>query len=112
MHFVKTGAAIAIVNASADDRDFADTAALIEKMDLVITVDSAVAHLAGALRRPVWNLLQHSAYWVYGVGTQSTPWYDSMRLYRQPAPGDWQNLMAEIVNELRTLVRRKGGRSQ
>ena len=102
--FEKSSEAMIIVNAGAEDRDFADTAALIESLDLVITVDTAVAHLAGALRRPVWNLLDYSPYWIYGTAGETTSWYPTMKLYRQRLPGDWPELMTRVATDLRELV--------
>jgi hypothetical protein len=75
------------------------TAALIAALGLVITVDTMVAHLAGALGRPVWLLLPHQADWRWGAGVH-TPWYPGMRLYRQPAPGDWNSVIARITADL------------
>jgi tetratricopeptide (TPR) repeat protein len=76
--------------------DFAETAALIAALDLVITIDTAVAHIAGALGRPVWVLLPHVAEWRWGSGFM-TPWYPSARLYRQPTPGDWDGLVGTVA---------------
>lgn len=69
--------------------DFADTAAVIETLDLVITIDTAVAHLAGALGRPVWVMLPFDPDWRWLTGRGDTPWYDSARLFRQGQPHDW-----------------------
>jgi hypothetical protein len=76
--------------------DFADTAAVIEQMDLVISVDTAVAHLAGALGRPVWVLLPHAADWRWLQGRDDSPWYPTARLFRQAAMGDWQRVLAAV----------------
>lgn len=84
--------------------DFADTAAVLERLDLIIMTDSSVAHLAGSLGRPVWNLLQYMPYWIYGHDTDRTPWYPSMRLFRQKTPGDWDQVFAEVEQALRDLV--------
>lgn len=88
--------------------DFADTAAVLERLDLVIMTDSSVAHLAGSLGRPVWNLLQFMPYWVYGDGkgdwADTTPWYPSMRLFRQTTPGDWDSVFAAAEQALRQVV--------
>jgi tetratricopeptide (TPR) repeat protein len=76
--------------------DFADTAALLDLMDLVITVDTSVAHLAGALGRPVYILLAFNPDWRWFTGRADSPWYPSARLFRQPAPGDWATVIAEV----------------
>lgn len=68
---------------------FVDTAAALKRMDRIVTVDTAVAHLAGSLGLPVWLLLPHSPCWRWLVGTSTSPWYPSMHLIRQPSPGDW-----------------------
>ena len=76
--------------------DFADTAAVIEQLDLVITVDTAVAHLAGALGRPVWILLPYAADWRWLHGRGDSPWYPSALLFRQPALGDWRTVLDAV----------------
>ena len=85
---------------SAALADFADTAALLSLMDLVISVDTAVAHLAGALARPVWLLLPFSAEWRWLTLRADSPWYPTMRLFRQPAPGDWDAVLADVARAL------------
>jgi len=85
-------------------QDFADTAAALERLDLIIMTDSSVAHLAGSLGRPVWNLLQYMPYWIYGDKGNTTPWYPSMRLFRQNTPGDWDQVFAEASQALRQLA--------
>ena len=84
--------------------DFADTAALVANLDLVISVDSAVAHLAGALGRPVWLLDRFGHCWRWLAGRRDSPWYPLMRIYRQPAPGDWDSVLAEVAGDLRLLA--------
>jgi tetratricopeptide (TPR) repeat protein len=85
--------------------DMADTAALIESLDLVISADTAVAHLAGALGKPCWLMLRYSSEWRWLRERRDSPWYPGMRLFRQPAPGDWAAVIAEIRNELRAVMR-------
>jgi hypothetical protein len=80
--------------------DYAETAALIENLDLVITVDTSVAHLAGALGKPVWILLPHAPDWRWMLGRSDSPWYPSARLFRQPAPGDWSSVLAQAMGAL------------
>ncbi len=82
-------------------RDFADTAALLSLMDLVISVDTAVAHLAGALDRPTWLLLPYAADWRWLAPDRSdSPWYPTMRLFRQPSPGDWPTVLHGVGEAL------------
>ena len=80
--------------------DYAETAALIDTLDLVITVDTSVAHLAGALGKPVWLLVPHAPDWRWLLGRTDSPWYRSARLFRQPAPGDWTSVLVRIAEEL------------
>lgn len=84
--------------------DFADTAALLEQLDLLIMTDSSTAHLAGSLGTPVWNLVQFMPYWVYGDRGGRTPWYPSMRLFRQKDDQDWAPVFAEAMEALRDLA--------
>ncbi|HEY3898203.1 MAG TPA: tetratricopeptide repeat protein [Chthoniobacter sp.] len=83
--------------------DFADTAAFMAELDLVITVDTAVAHLAGALGRPVWTLLSFVPDWRWGLEGEDTPWYPTMRLFRQPALCDWESVIQRVEAELGRL---------
>jgi len=76
--------------------DFGDTAALVESMDLIITVDTSVAHLAGALGKEVWILLPISPDWRWLLARNDSPWYPSARLFRQPSLGDWDSVLAEV----------------
>jgi len=88
------------------DRDgaFLDTAAVMQHLDLVITSDTAIAHLAGALGRPVWVLLSVGCDWRWLVGRADSPWYPTMRLFRQRALGDWAGVLAEVVAALQAEV--------
>ncbi|HVT87539.1 MAG TPA: tetratricopeptide repeat protein [Tepidisphaeraceae bacterium] len=86
-------------------KDFADSAALIENLDLVITVDTAVAHLAGGLGKPVWVILPTTADWRWMLDRDDSPWYPTMRLFRQPAAGDWNAAVYQLASELQTLMR-------
>jgi tetratricopeptide (TPR) repeat protein len=85
-------------------RDFAETAALVTALDLVITVDTSVAHLAGGLGRPVWILLPFSPDWRWMLQRQDTPWYPTARLYRQPEPGAWAAVLARVHADLQDLA--------
>jgi tetratricopeptide (TPR) repeat protein len=89
-----------VIDHSAALADFADTAALLSLMDLVISVDTSTAHLAGALARPTWLLLPFSAEWRWLIGRTDNPWYPTMRLFRQPAPGDWDATLAAVMRAL------------
>lgn len=96
-----------LIDYTEDMHDFSDTAAFIINLDLIISVDTAVAHLAGALGKPVWTLLRFSPEWRWMLDRTDSPWYPTMRLFRQPAPGDWGSVVEKIFNELQTLIRRK-----
>lgn len=85
-----------LTDLTAGVRDFADTAALAVNLDMVVAVDTAVAHLAGALGLPVVLLLAHAGEWRWGRGGGTTPWYPSMRLIRQTHPGDWAGVVARL----------------
>ena len=85
-------------------RDLVDTAAMIANLDLVISVDTMAAHLAGAIGVPVWTLLHFESDWRWMVGREDSPWYPSMRLFRQSASGDWATPLATLVEKLRAEV--------
>jgi tetratricopeptide (TPR) repeat protein len=80
--------------------DFADTAALVELMDLVVTVDTSIAHLAGVMRKPVWILLPFMPDWRWMLDRADSPWYPSARLFRQPQAGDWESVISDVRAEL------------
>jgi hypothetical protein len=80
--------------------DFSDTAYALGSMDLVITVDTAVAHLAGAMGIPTFLLLSSLPDWRWMMGRKDSPWYPTMRLYRQPIPGDWDAVVRDVVADL------------
>lgn len=83
-----------------------DTAADLANMTLVISVDTFAAHLAAALNRPVWLLLPFAADWRWLVSRRDSPWYPTMRLFRQPAPGEWKPVISEVIAELTRLALR------
>lgn len=93
-----------VVDLSGRIQDFSDTAAMIANLDLVISVDTAVAHLAGALGKPVWTLLPYVPEWRWFLGRDDSPWYPTMRLFRQTAPGDWKNVFLGMREELEQLL--------
>ena len=84
--------------------DFAETAALISSLDLVISADTVVAHLAGAMAQQVWTLLPFDPDWRWLLGRSDSPWYPTMRLFRQPKPGDWDTVIQSVARELAKLV--------
>ena len=96
----RTPGAGGIVDAGSHCRTFADSAGVIEALDLVITSDTAVAHLAGALGRPVWVALKHDADWRWLVERDDSPWYPTMRLFRQRRAGDWAGVFEAIAAAL------------
>jgi tetratricopeptide (TPR) repeat protein len=85
--------------------DFAEIAAVIENLDVVIAIDSAIAHLAGALGKPVWLLLCYGAEWRWLTDRTDSPWYPTARLFRQTAPGDWDGVVAEVKGAWRQWLR-------
>lgn len=82
--------------------DFAETAAVISQLDLIITVDTAVAHLASSLAKPVWLLLAHTSDWRWLLDREDTPWYPGMRIFRQKRPGEWSDVIERVVAELQS----------
>jgi hypothetical protein len=84
--------------------DFADTAALIANLDLIIAVDTAVAHLAGAMHKPVWTMLRYAPEWRWYPDAPVSKWYPSMRLYRQRTSGDWAGVCDQMAKDLRDFV--------
>ncbi len=92
---------------------FVDTAAVLECLDLLVTSDTAIAHLAGALGKPVWLLLKHVPDWRWPADERRTAWYPTMRLFHQPSPGDWTGAVARLAEALENLVAlRRSFRSQ
>ncbi|WP_052213692.1 tetratricopeptide repeat protein [Belnapia sp. F-4-1] len=89
-----------VIDAAPALTDFAETAAALAQIDLLIAADTAVAHLAGALGRPCWLLLPHAPDWRWGRQDNQCCWYESLRLWRQPAPGDWASVIEEIAASL------------
>jgi hypothetical protein len=89
-------------------RDFADTAALSDLMDIVISVDTSVAHLCGALGKPTWMLLPFCPDWRWLLERNDSPWYDSMTLYRQPSVGDWDAVFSRVSTDLQSTLNASG----
>jgi len=98
-----------VTDLSEEIQDLADTAALVGHLDLVITVDTAVAHLAGALDKPVWVMLPFVADWRWLLNREDSPWYPSMRLFRQSTLGDWRPVVEKVRGALLEQVREGGG---
>ncbi|MEG4088553.1 tetratricopeptide repeat protein [Microcoleus sp. Pol12B4] len=95
---------IPVIDLSDNLNDFADTAAVISQLDLVICVDTAVAHLAGALGKPVWILLCFMPDWRWMLQREDSPWYPTARLFRQQTPGDWEEVFDRIKTALKYLT--------
>jgi hypothetical protein len=93
-----------ITDWTADLHDYADTAALVTQLDLVISVDTSVAHLAGALGKPVWLLLPFVPDWRWMLERTDSPWYPTMRLFRQKSAGDWDTLIEQVADKLSGIV--------
>lgn len=106
--FRTDGSAAFIPDIGSSDRDFADCAAMMQEMDLIITSDTATAHIAGSLGRPVWTLLHWDAFWLWGQAGDTTPWYPSMRLIRQARPRDWDGVFDTVARDLAALAAQHG----
>jgi hypothetical protein len=100
-----------MVNLGQEFEDFSDTAAVIHQMDLVISIDTSVAHLAGAMGKPLWVLLPDIPDWRWLMNREDSPWYPTARLFRQPRPGDWQPVIQQVADELVSLLRSRPQRS-
>lgn len=98
-----TGLAHRILDLSPVLTDFAATAAAIAHLDLVISVDTCVVHLAGAMAKPAWLLLPFYADWRWLLERQDSPWYPTMRIFRQPQPGDWQSVLVQLSAALEAM---------
>jgi ADP-heptose:LPS heptosyltransferase len=94
---------VALRDGSSHDRDLAETAALMDTLDLVITTDTCIAHLAGAMGKQVWILLPHLSDWRWMQETETTPWYPTARLFRQRIPGDWTEVIDRVIKQLSEL---------
>lgn len=110
LHVLQRGAALGEALARPDfglpsgRDDVLEAARVVRALDLVVTIDSFPAHLAGALGVPVWTLLPHDADWRWMAGRENSPWYPTMRLFRQPRPGDWGAVVARVAGELERLA--------
>jgi len=106
--YEQDGSAALMLDMGSSDRDFADCAAMMKEMDLVITSDTATAHIAGSLGVPVWVMLHWDSFWVYRHDGDTTPWYPSMRLYRQSKPLDWGSAFDAALAALKKKVKAHG----
>jgi hypothetical protein len=97
-------AALGLTDWSAEMTDFSQTLALVAELDLIITIDSAVAHLAGACGKPVWVMMPTPSDWRWLLGRSDSPWYPSMQLFRQNAPGSWNQVLGDIISALPEFV--------
>jgi hypothetical protein len=93
-------AGLELEDLSRETADFRDLAAAMLELDLVISVDTSAAHLAGALARPVWVLLPYLPDWRWLTAREDSPWYPTMRLFRQPRPGDWAAVFERVREAL------------
>lgn len=93
-----------ILDLCPEIRDFGDTAAIITKLDLIITIDTAIAHLAGALGAPTWVMLKFSPDWRWLLERHDSPWYASAQLFRQTAPGNWLSIESSLLAALENLI--------
>jgi len=93
-----------VLDAAPKLNTFAETAALMSELDLIISVDTAAAHLAGALGKPVFILLPFNADWRWLIGREDSPWYPSARLFRQTAPGDWATALSDVAENVRRFI--------
>jgi hypothetical protein len=96
-----------LVDWTEELKDFADTAALIANLDLVIAVDTAVVHLAGAMGKPVWTLLPFVPDWRWLLEREDSPWYPTMRLFRQNSWGDWDSVITRVADALSQWVKNR-----
>jgi ADP-heptose:LPS heptosyltransferase len=97
-----------LVDYMKEIKDFSDTAGIIMNLDLIISVDTAVAHLAGAVGKPVWTLLPFAPDWRWMLNRDDSPWYPTMRLFRQPSPGDWKSVINHVLQEVIPKVKVSG----
>jgi tetratricopeptide (TPR) repeat protein len=95
-----------LINIGAEVRDYDDTMALLNCLDLVITVDTSVGHLAAAMGKPVWIMLAYAPDWRWMLEREDSPWYPTVRLFRQKAPGAWEDVFARVAAALRETVER------
>jgi len=93
-----------IVDLGSTFNDFSDTVAALENLDLLITIDSSVAHIAGAMKKKTWVLLPFVPEWRWGLDGNTTPWYESLKLYRQKTLNDWHGVVQDVVKDLKFML--------
>jgi len=98
---------ITVTNFGEQFKDFTDTAAAVENMDLIISVDTAVLHLAGAMGKPAWGLLPFVPDWRWMLDRADSPWYPTIRLFRQSQWGDWADVFGRVAGQLQQLIHRR-----
>lgn len=98
------GTSAFVIDTASSDRDFADCAAMMQQMDLIVTSDTATAHIAGSLGVPVWTLLHWDAFWLWQHSGATTPWYPTMRLIRQASPRDWDGVFVKVRRALEAAI--------
>ncbi len=111
--FHADGTSAFVIDTASSDRDFADCAAMMQQMDLIVTSDTATAHIAGSLGVPVWTLLHWDAFWLWQHSGTMTPWYPSMQLIRQSNPRDWDGVFVKVRRKLEAEIagwRKKGAK--
>jgi hypothetical protein len=108
LSLVAAPSALPVLNPDGCPFDLAATTALVAGCAVVVTVDTMVAHLAGALGRPTWLLLKHAPDWRWDPARRDTDWYPSLRLVVQPRPGDWEPVVAEVIRELDAFLNDQG----
>jgi ADP-heptose:LPS heptosyltransferase len=97
-------AGLNLIDLASEQQDFADTAAIVANLDLIISIDTSVAHLAGAMGKPVWILLHHMPDWRWQLHRSDSPWYPTARLFRQSKPGMWDDVLDQVGRELKLLA--------
>ena len=102
---VKNSLSQKIVDWSNDFNQFTDTSALIQNLDLVISVDTSIAHISGSMGKPTWVLLEKIPDFRWMLDRKDSPWYPAIKLFRQQNQGDWQTVISEVKKELENLIK-------
>jgi hypothetical protein len=101
---LNAGAEVELIDMSEFMNDWNKTASIIANMDLIVTVDTALAHLSGGMGKPTWILLPNNSDWRWGKFGETTPWYSSVRLFRQKEKGNWKSVFKSLLNEIKNLI--------